>query len=161
MKTILRIVFPAFLLIFFFIQCSDHKTSTSESTEVPEKNKIENIPAGNSDLQSPDFSDPAVKQYYADYTAYLKKTVTSIRNKDEAGTMKILREEDSRWGKEKEKMEAKAKSSPEEEQKFNTWLMQIYVPYDKEIVQSDYYKKYAEEHRKNVQEDLKRKGIIN
>ncbi len=92
------------------------------------------------DLTAPDFSDPTIKQYYQTYTAYIKKVVTTIRDKDEAGTMKLFSEEGKQF-ENMNKMEKKARATPEEEQKFTTWLMQSF-PYQKEIIQSDYYKKF-------------------
>ena len=106
------------------------------------------------DIQAPDFADPQIKKYYSNYTAYLKKVVTAIRNQDEAGTMKIFREEGKQWDNRNE-MDQKAKT--EEEQKFTTWLMQSY-PYQTEIIKSDYYKKYTEEYYKKVKEDFDKKN---
>ncbi len=159
MKTKILVALPAFLLAFSFTNCSDHKTVITESTENVQKDKTEN-PATTVDMQPsvPDFSDRAAKQYYTGYIAYLTKVVTSIRNKDEAGTMKIFREEGNQWDKDKEEMEAKVKSTPEEEQKFNAWFLQSVVPLLQETVRSDYFKKYNEEYHKKVRENFKKKG---
>jgi uncharacterized protein YciW len=82
--------------------------------------------------------------------------VASIRNKDEEGTMKLFREEGNQWDPDRDKMEEKAKSTPEEEQKFNGWLVQS-LAYVREIVQSPYYTKYNEEYYKKVKENFKKK----
>ncbi len=99
-------------------------------------------------------ADPALKKYYESNTTYIKKVLTAIRNKDEAATMKLLAEEEF---KNKKEMETEARSTPEEEQKFIGWLM-LSAPYQTEIVQSEYYKKYNEEYYKNVKEKFKKKG---
>jgi hypothetical protein len=160
MKTKILIALPALLLACFFTNCSDNKTAATESTEVVQKDKTEEKPSTNADLDAgvPDFNDPSAKQYYAGYIAYLKKVVTSIRSKDEAGTMKIFREEGGQWDKDKDKMEALAKSTPEEEQEYNTWFLQSVMPLLQETVRSDYFKKYNEEYYKKVREDFKKKG---
>lgn len=161
MKTKILVALPALLLACFFTNCSDNKTATTESTENVQKDKTEEKPSTNATLESsqvPDFNDPAAKQYYTGYIAYLTKVVTSIRNKDEAGTMKIFREEGGQWDKDKEKMEAKVKSTPEEEQKYNAWFMQSVVPLLQETARSDYFKKYNEEYYKKVRENFKKKG---
>ncbi len=149
----MKIKFRGLFIILFtilFAGCNG-QTKTKEKNQ-PQSNK--QASANNSiDLQAPDFADPAVKKYYENYTAYTKKAVTAIRNKDEAGAMKLFTEgnimgNDSKW-------EEKARSTPEEEQKFTTWLMQ-FLPYSKEIVQSEYYKKFSEEYYKNVKEKFKK-----
>ena len=150
-----------FILLFtiLFAGCNDSKQKNAEAKENPRQSdaKTDKQASANNriDLQAPDFAHPVIKQYYDSYTAYLKKVVTAIRNKDEAGTMKLFREEGKQFDN-MNKMEQKARSAPGEEQKFTTWLMQS-VPYQKEIIQSDYHKKYMEEHGKKVKEDFKKK----
>jgi len=145
---------------FIILSCNNDKQTNTDAKETTTQNdapKEETVSSGTGmELQAPDFTNPTLKIYFSDYTAYLKKVVTSIRNKDEAGTMKRLTEDGKQFNN-KNEMEAKAKS--EDEQKFTSWLMQS-VPLQTEIIKSDYYKKYMEEHDKEVHEDLKRKGII-
>lgn len=154
---IMKISIPNFLFILlftilFFSGCNESKQKNTEAKENPPQSDLgvdKQASANNNiDLQAPDFADPAIKQYYASYTTYLKKVVTAMRNKDEGGTMKIFREEGKQFNNSNE-MEQKARATPEEEQKFTTWLMQSY-PYQKEIIQSNYYKKYTEEYYKNI-----------
>ncbi len=140
------------LITIFFAGCNGQ-------TKTEEKNQSQSdkqTTANNSiDLQAPDLADPSLKKYFENYTAYIKKVVTSVRNKDEAETMKLFRENEF---KNKNEMEQKAASTtPEEEQKFTAWLIQS-APYQTEIIQSEYYKKYNEEYYKNVKEKFKKKG---
>jgi len=81
--------------------------------------------------------------------------VVSIRNKDEAATMKLLREEGKQWNN-KNEMEEKARANSTEEQKYTSWLRET-IPYQSEIAQSEYYKKYNEEYYKKVKEDFEKK----
>jgi len=149
------------ICIFFIAACSDDKEVNTGTKETNAKNSTVNNETASQkegpELIVPDFNDPAVKQYYTGYSAYLTKVAASIRNKDEEGTMKLFREEGNQWDAEKGKMEKKATSTPEEEQKFNGWLIQS-LAYVKEIVQSPYYTKYNEEYYKKVKEDFKKKG---
>lgn len=149
----IKIPFLSLVLLFtiLFEGCSDDKKAITAKENLPQSD--EPVSANNnSDLQPPDFTDPELKGYYSVYTAYLKKVVIAIRNKDEAGTMKIFREEGKQFDNRNE-MEQKAKSSPEEEQKFTTWLMQS-MPLQTEIVQSDYYKIFSEEYYKMAKEKV-------
>jgi hypothetical protein len=135
------------LFNILFVACNNSKETNAEAKETQPQSDLKTytqVSANNNiDLQTPDFADPKIKQYYTHYTAYLKKVVTSIRNKDEAGAMKLFREEGKQF-EDQMKWEKKARSTPEEEQKFTTWLMQSF-PYQKEIIQSDYYKKFNED----------------
>ena len=148
-----------FILLFtiLFVECKDSKQTNTEAKENLAQSdlKTDKQPSANNniDLQAPDFADPAFKKYYSDYTAYIKRVVTTIRNKDEAGTMKIFREEGNQFDN-SSTMEAKVRSTPEEEQKFTTWFMQS-IPLSQEIVRSNYYKKFNEEYFKNVKEKVK------
>jgi hypothetical protein len=123
-------------------QAKDNTKETIQSDAEKDKTVSSNTVNGD-ELEPPDFADAELKQYYKDYSAYLIKGVTTIRNKDEAGTMKLFREQGKQFGNINE-MEQKARATPEEEQKFTTWLMQAY-PYQKEIIQSEYYKKFEKE----------------
>ncbi len=151
----MKINFRGTFIILFticFAGCNA-QTKTKEKNQ-PQSDKTTST-TSNIDLQAPDLADPALKKYFQSYTAYLKNVLTGIRNKDEAGTMKLL---GGKEFKNKNEMEQKATSSTlEEKQKFNTWLMQS-APYQMEIVQSAYYKKYNEEYYKNVKEEFKKKG---
>ena len=137
--------------------CNNGKQTDSDTKEITVQNDAKKDKTSstvtNFELQAPDLTDPALKIYFSDYTAYIKKVVTSIRNKDEAGTMKIFTEEGKQFDNRNE-MEQKAKSTPEEEQKFTTWLMQS-MPLQTEIIQSEYYKKFSEEYYKKVKEKVK------
>ena len=151
-------IIPLCTLIILACNNGNESNAQTEKKDSPKEAKTDKRVSenGNTDIQAPDFADPQIKKYYSNYTAYLKKVVTAIRNKDEAGTMKIFREEGKQWDN-KNEMEEKARSTPEEEQKFTTWLMQSY-PYQTEIIRSDYYKKYSEEYYKKVKEDFKKKS---
>ena len=125
----IRIYNFLFILLFtlLFAGCNDSKQTNTEAKENPPQSDLKTDKQAsannNIDLQAPDLADPAIKQYYNSYTAYLKKVVTAIRNKDEAGTMKIFREEGNQFDN-SSTMEQKARTTPEEEQKFTTWFMQ-------------------------------------
>lgn len=155
----IRIFGFLFLLLFTILYsgCNDNKQANTEAKENQPQSDLKTDKQAsannNIDLQAPDFADPGLKTYFSDYTAYIKKVVTSIRNKDEAGTMKIFTEEGKQFDN-KNEMEQKAKSTPEEEQKFTTWLMQS-MPLQTEIIQSEYYKKFSEEYYKKVKEKVK------
>ena len=148
-----------FILLFtiLFAGCNDSKQTNSEAKEKPSQSdlKTDKQPAANKeiDLQAPDLANPELKKYYSDFTDYIKKVVTSIRNKDEAGTMKLFREEGTQFDN-SSTMEAKVRTSPEEEQKFTTWFIQS-IPLSQEIVRSDYYKKFNDEYYKKVKEKVK------
>ncbi|MEO6611383.1 MAG: hypothetical protein ABIT05_04595 [Chitinophagaceae bacterium] len=144
---------------FLFTGCSNNKepktTGTAENTATGTKTG-NTVPTGSAaDLEAPDFSDPALKQYFALYTNYLKKVIVSIQNKDEAGTMKLFTDEGKQFNN-KNEMEEKARAA--EEQKFTAWLMQT-APYYRIIVESDYYKKWNEEYYKNVKEKFNKKNL--
>ena len=145
-------------LVILACNNGNETNAQTEKKDSPKEAKTEKRVSDNStiDIQAPDFADQQIKKYYSNYTAYLKKVVTAIRNKDEAGTMKIFREEGKQWNNINE-MEKKARSTPEEEQKFTAWLMQSYL-YQTEIIKSDYYKKYQEEYYKKVKEDFDKKN---
>ena len=150
-----------FILLFaiLFIGCKDSKQTNTEAKENPAQSDLKTDKQASVNnkihLQAPDLTDPELKKYYSDFTAYIKKAVTSIRNKDEARTMKLFREEGIQFDN-SSTMEAKVRMTPEEEQKFTTWLMQSF-PLQKEIIQSDYYKKYTEEYNKNVKKKFEEK----
>ena len=151
-------IIPLFTLIILACNNGNETNAQTEKTAISKEAKKDKRVSENShiDIQAPNFADPQIKKYYSNYTAYLKKVVSAIRNKDEAGTMKIFREEGKQWDN-KNEMEEKARSTPEEEQKFTAWLMQSY-PYQTEIIKSDYYKKYTEEYYKKVKEDFDKKN---
>jgi len=135
--------------------CNNNKetkpTATGEKATTDTKPGTD-VAASVTDLVAPQFADPELRQYFALYTAYLKKVVASIQNKDEAGTMKIFTEEGKQFNKIND-MEQKAKAA--DEQVFTTWLMQT-IPYQKIIVGSDYYKKWNEEYYKKVKEKFEK-----
>jgi PBP1b-binding outer membrane lipoprotein LpoB len=157
----MKIKIPSLLFIILavlFAGCNENKKTNTETKENKAvgngKTDSPTVANNNIDLQAPDFADPELKKYYNDYTDYLKKVLTAIRYKDEAGTMKIFTEEGKQFNNRNE-MDQKAQSA--EKQKFNSWLLQSAV-YQKEIVQSDYYKKFTEEYYKKVSEEFKKKG---
>lgn len=138
------------------LSCSNDKQVKSENKQVTEANQ-QTTPISSTateGLQPPAFSDPELNKYYTGYTAYMNKVVTAIRNKDEEVTMALFNSEGKNYFNMYE-MEKKAKIA--DEQKFNDWLMTAY-PYQKEIVQSAYYKKFNEEYYKNVKEKADKKG---
>jgi len=143
-----------FIILFtiFFAGCNG-QTKTEEKNQ-PQNNTQPAASYNNIELQAPDFSDATLNKYYSDYTTYIKKVVALIHDKDEAGTMKLFRDEGKQFDNQM-KWEQKARSTPEKEQKFTTWLMQS-LPYQKEIIQSEYYKKFNEEYYKNVKEKFKK-----
>lgn len=141
-----------FLFAILFIGCKDSKQKNTEEKVNLSQNDLE-TDKQNIDLKAPDLTDPTLKKYYNDYTAYIKKTVTTIRNKDDAGAMKLFKEEGNQFDN-SSAMEQKARATPGEEQKFTTWFMQS-VPLLQEIVRSDYYKKFNEEYYKKIQEKVK------
>ena len=153
---------PAFLFIVLFTilstGCTDNKKTNEAKTENKQQSDSKTDKTASSDnsinLQAPDFTDAALKQYYKTYTDYIKKVVTAIRNKDEAGTMKIFTEEGKQFN-DKNEMDQKAQAA--EKEKFTDWLLQS-APYQREIVESSYYKKFTEEYYKKVKEDFKKKG---
>ena len=149
-------IIPLCTLIILACNNGNETNAQTEKTAISKEAKKDKRVSENShiDIQAPDFADPQIKKYYSNYTAYLKKVVTAIRNQDEAGTMKIFREEGKQFDNRNE-MDQKAKT--EEEQKFTTWLMQSY-PYQTEIIKSDYYKKYTEEYYKKVKGDFDKKN---
>jgi PBP1b-binding outer membrane lipoprotein LpoB len=132
----IRIYNFLFILLFtiLFAGCNERKqTNTKAKENQPQSDlKTDKQASANNDidLQAPDFADPELKRYYSVYTAYLKKVVTAIRDKDETGTMKIFREEGKQFDNRNE-MDQKAK--PEEEQKFTSWLLQS-MPLQTEII---------------------------
>lgn len=129
---------------------TETKTDQAGADVIPDKT----VPANNSgDIQAPDFSDPELKKYYADYTTYLNNVLHSIRNNDEAGTMALFNGEGKKFGN-KNEMDLKAKAA--DEKIFTNWLMSTVSDY-KEIVQSDYYKKFNEEYYKKVKENFDKK----
>ncbi|MEP6677467.1 MAG: hypothetical protein ABJA78_20060 [Ferruginibacter sp.] len=133
---------------FTLVSCNNDKATVDlTKTSIRDTTKKES-PASNTsiELQAPDFTDAALTKYFSSYTAYLKKVVTAIRNRDEATTMKLFAEEGKQFNN-RNKMEQKARSTTEEEQKFTIWLMQS-MPYQTEIINSDYYKKYNEKYYK-------------
>ncbi len=94
-------------------------------------------------IQVPDFADPQVKQFYQSYTDYTIKVVKAIRQKDEAATMQLFRTEGRQYGNKMHEMENKVRSNPAEEKKWEPYIMKMF-PYQKEIVQSAYYKKFTQ-----------------
>jgi len=141
-----------YILISFFtlviLSCTNDKQAKDSATETiqsnAEKDKTASPNSINaSELEPPEFADAELKQYYKNYSAYLINVVAAIRNKDEAGAMKLFREQGKQFDNIND-MEMKVRTVPEEEQKFTTWLMQAY-PYQKEIIQSEYYKKFEKE----------------
>jgi hypothetical protein len=151
----MKIRIPGFLLVPLFIilfaGCNDSKQSNTDAKENPSQGDLKTdkqASANDISLQAPDFADPELKRYYGVYTGYLKKVVIAIRNKDEAGTMKLFLEEGKQFDNRNE-MDQKAKT--EDEQKFTTWLLQS-MPIQTEIIRSDYYKKFNEEYYKKVKE---------
>lgn len=138
------------LFIILFAGCKDSKQTNTEAKESPSQSdsKTDKQASANNniDLKAPDLADPALKKYYSDYTAYIKKVVTAIRNKDDTGTTKLFREEGNQFDN-SSTMEQKVRATAGEEQKFTTWFMQS-VPLLQEIVRSDYYKKFNDEYYK-------------
>jgi hypothetical protein len=89
-------------------------------------------------IAAPDLADVQMKQYFGDFTAFLKKVIPAIRNKDEAATMKMLTAIGNKFDNLNE-IEKKAQSRGE--QTYNNWFMKI-VPYQKELILSDYFSKF-------------------
>ncbi|MBC7872948.1 MAG: hypothetical protein H7Y01_03070 [Ferruginibacter sp.] len=151
-------LFVMAFLAFLLAGCSDDKqtktTGSEDKVTTDDKTSKDVIASTGSEIDAPDFTDPELKKYYGVYTAYLKKVVTSIRDKDEAGTMKIFTEEGKQFNNRNE-MDEKARSA--EEQKYTAWLLQT-IPYQKIIVESDYYKKFNEEYYKKVKENFEKKN---
>ena len=153
---------PAYLFITLFTifstGCTDNKKTNEAKKENKQQSDAKTDKTASSDnsinLQAPDFTDPALKQHYKTYTEYIKKLVTAIRNKDEAGTMKLFTEEGKQFDNRNE-IDQKAQSA--EKEKFTDWLLQS-ASYQREIVESPYYKKFTEEYYKKVKEDFKKKG---
>lgn len=149
-----------FIALFTILStgCTDNKKTNEATTESKQQTDGKTDKPASADnsinLQAPDFADPALTQHYKNYTEYIKKLVTAIRNKDEAGTMKLFTEEGKQFDNRNE-IDQKAQSA--EKEKFTTWLLQS-APYQREIVESPYYKKFMEEHYKKVKEDFKKKG---
>lgn len=158
MKTIRPHFFLLVSFSFLLAGCNDSKQTKTESKEgqsATDQKPGNDVPAATgSGLTAPDFADPEVKQYYAAYTAYLNKVIASIQNKDEAGTIKLFSEEGKLFNDNNE-MEKKAREN--EEQKFTAWIMQA-LPYQKIIVESEYYKKFNEDYYKKVKEDSEKKN---
>lgn len=153
-------LFISFLsLVFFFVVSTGCNNTKEEKTEAgSEQKQVENKAEPETvqgDLIAPGFSDPELKQYYHGYTEYLKNVVSAIRNKDENAAMTLFTNEGKKYNNAVE-IEARAKAA--DEQKFNTWLMQT-MPYQQEIVKSEYYKKFNEEYYKKVKEDFKKKNL--
>jgi len=48
--------------------------------------------SGTINIDVPNFANPATKQFYDAYTSHIKKAVLAVRNKDEAGFMKLAAE---------------------------------------------------------------------
>ena len=135
MKIILLIVTCSLLVNAVFSQ----KTQTAKTNS----QDIQNI-------KVPDYADPEIKQFYQSYIAYTKKVLVAIRKKDEAAVMKLFKEEGNQFDVKAQEMEKRVRTNPTEEQKWKTYIMQIY-PYQKEIIQSAYYKKFNEEYYKKKQ----------
>jgi hypothetical protein len=144
-------------ITLFFAGCNDNKQTKTEKELSQTDDKAAKKDAANNNIQinAPDFADPELKLYFNDYTNYLKKVLTAINNQDESGSIKLFTEEGRKFDNRNE-MEQKAQA--QEKEKFNTWLMQT-IPYQKIIVQSDYYKKFSEEYYKKVKEDFKKKNL--
>ncbi len=142
-----------------FTNCSNNKetkTSGTAGNDTTGTKPGHTVPTGSAaDLEAPNFADPALQQYFASYTDYIKKVVGAIQNKDEAATMKLFTDEGKQFNN-KNEMEQKARAA--DEQKFTTWLLQT-APYQRIIVESDYYKKWNEEYYKNVKEQFKKKNL--
>lgn len=138
------------LITFLIASCNNSKQSNAEVKANQSENDKKASADNSIEIETPDFIDPAIKQYYSSYTAYLKKVVTAIRNKDDDATMKLFNEEGKQFDN-KNEMEEKARSTPEKEQKFTTWLMQSY-PYQKEIIESGVYKKFTGDYYKTLNE---------
>lgn len=137
--------------------CNDSKTKPGMKEEkVTEEVKTDkDVPVHNSsNLEAPNFTNTELKQYYSTYTAYINKVVTAIQNKDEVTTMKIFNEEGKQFNNLNE-MEKKARS--EDEQEFAAWLMHA-MPYQKIIIESEYYKKFNEAYYKKVKEKFEKKN---
>jgi hypothetical protein len=73
--------------MLFTAACNNDKEVNTGTKETNSQNRILNNETASRKegpvLIVPDFSDPAVKQYYTGYSAYLSKVVASIRNKYE------------------------------------------------------------------------------
>jgi len=151
-------IFLAFLFFIhsvFILSCNESNPVNLEGKQTPVAGETKTSAKNIADLQAPDLTDPGLKKYFGAYNEYLKKVVVSIRNKDEAATMKIFREEGKQWDN-KNEMEEKARANSTEEQKYTSWLRET-IPYQSEIAQSEYYKKYNEEYYKKVKEDFEKK----
>ena len=135
MKIILLTVTCSLLVNALFSQ--NTKTTKTNSQD------IQNI-------KVPDYADPEIKQFYQSYISYTNKVLVAIRKKDEAAVMKLFKEEGNQFDVKAQEMEKRVRTNPTEEQKWKTYIMQIY-PYQKEIIQSVYYKKFNEEYYKKKQ----------
>lgn len=153
----MKINHSVFLSMVFFTVllggCTDNKESKTETKDSQPQKEV-TTDTQPSDLQAPDLADPVLKEYYFSYTTYLNNVVAAIRDKDETRAMKLFTEEGKKFNNNNE-MDKKAQEA--EAQIFNTWLMQS-MKYQKEIVQSDYYKKFNEEYYKKVKENFEKKG---
>jgi len=85
-------------------------------------------------IDVPKFDNPAATQFYEAYTAYVKKAVTAIRNKDEAAWKSLVKDEKDL--NEKEKQMLKTKLTPGDLKRKQALLMRA-MPYLQEIDQSD------------------------
>ena len=66
--------------------------------------------------------------------------LVAIRKKDEAEVMRLFKEEGKQFDVKAQEMEKRVRTNPQKNKNWKTYIMQIY-PYQKEIIQSAYYKK--------------------
>ena len=146
-----------FALILGVIACNNDKEAkqTTKEDKTVNTNPTTQVPASTyGDFVAPDYNDPELKQYYVNYTAYIKSVAAAIQNKDEATAMRLFADEGKNF-KDNNEMEKKAQAeSPE---KFTAWLTQS-LAYQRIIIQSDYFKKFNDEYYKKVNEKFKEKG---
>ena len=96
-------------------------------------------------IDVPNFANPALKQFYEELTYNIKKTVTAIRNKDEAALRNLYKESEKMREKENQIM-ANAKHSPEDIKKKREWNRQV-MPYYQEMHESDFFNKLEQKQR--------------
>jgi Na+/phosphate symporter len=96
------------------------------------------VSSGIVNIDVPKFDNPAATEFYEAYTAHIKKAVTAIRNKDEAGWKNLVKDEKDL--NEKEKQALKTKLTPADMKRKQAYLMQA-MPYLQEIDQSAFNRK--------------------
>ncbi len=129
-------------LTFFCIGISFHNVAKSYNiTETTKRNIDTTIK-----INVPDFADAMVASFYKAYAAHIINCVKAIRTKDVAKINAAL-DNGNRFNDSLPIVEKKVTAIPAERQKFRDFLIQTF-PYQKEIVQSEYYKNYMNDYLK-------------